>query len=411
MLTNGKIPISGLLEGYEIALAEMGYSVTTKLLFIKRAEFIVRRHQNSDLQYLDSKIIAGYVQEIDERYFNGDRARRYHERAKREIDRFVSYACSGKSTALPSPCCGAKLKLTPEFERIVDEFLSGDFHPNTRCDMRWVAHKYFAWLEDEGFNSLEGVQPTQIQRFLLDTAKRYAPSSIHNIRLYLKKLYAFLYTTDRVESNYSEFFSFKVNRDHKVFPALPRSDIAKLLDAIDRTTVKGKRDYAIMMLGTVLGLRACDVVTMKLGDIDWLHGEIKVLQRKTSNPVVLPLTQDVGEALRDYILNGRPESESEEIFLRIKAPHTALASAVTLGEIYEDCCIAAGLPASKKFHNLRRTLGTSMISNDVSVYDVAQVFGDKDVESTKPYLSTDAEHLKMCALPFCGITPTGGDVS
>ena len=184
----------------------------------------------------------------------------------------------------------------------------------------------------------------------------------------------------------------------------PFKNILKLLNAIDRTSVKGKRDYAAMMLGTVLGLRACDVVSLKLADIDWLRGEIHIVQSKTSNPVVLPLTQDVGEALADYILNARPEA----IFLRIKAPHTGLDSAVTVGEIYRDCCIAAGLPSSTRFHNLRRALGTSMVENGVSVYDVAQVFGDRNVDSTKPYLATDMEHLKLCALSFEGIEPEGG---
>lgn len=133
-----------------------------------------------------------------------------------------------------------------------------------------------------------------------------------------------------------------------------------------------------MMLGTVLGLRACDIVMLKLTDIDWLHGEIRVIQSKTSNPVILPLTQDVGEALKDYILNARPDTADSEIFLRINAPHTRLAAAVTVGEIYRDCCIAAGLPASKRFYNLRRALGISMVTNGVSVYDVAQIFGDRN---------------------------------
>lgn len=408
MLTQEKIPILGLLEGYEAALAKMGYSVTTKLLFVRRADLIIRRHQNNGLEHLDPDIIIGYTREIDERYFNGDLQRRYHERARREIDRFVSYACSGKSDALPSPLRGARKKLTPEFHQIAEEFVSGDFHPNTRCDLRWATHKYFAWLEEQGFENLDGVGPVQIQKFLLNCSERYAPSTIHDIRLYLKKLYAFLCATGRAEEDYCALFSFSVNRDKKVFPSLPKSDIAKLLDAIDRATVKGKRDYAIMMLGTVLGLRACDIVSLKLADIDWLRGEIRILQSKTSHPVILPLTWDVGEALKDYILNGRPESESKEIFLRIKAPHTALAAAVTVGEIYEGCCVAAGLPASKRFHNLRRALGTSMVSNGVSVYDVAQVFGDKSVESTKPYLAADMGHLKMCALSFDGIAPLGG---
>lgn len=343
---HNKIPIEGLLESYESALTELGYSITSKLLFVKRAGLIIRRHQDKGLVYFNQAIVNQYICEIDESYFKGGMQKKYYDRLRGEVDRFVCYVQSGKGGALPSPLRGAKQKLTPGFERIAEEFIAGDFHPNTRCDIRWVTYKYFGWLEEHGFIDLSGVSAAQIQRFLLDCSEHYAPSTIHDIRLYLKKLYAFLYETGLADDSYSALFSFVVNREKRVFPVLPKSDIAKLLDAIDRTKVKGKRDYAIMLLGTVLGLRACDIVTLKLTDIDWLHGEIRIMQSKTSNPVILPLTQDVGEALKDYILNARPDTADSEIFLRINAPHTRLAAAVTVGEIYRDCCIAAGLPAN-----------------------------------------------------------------
>lgn len=392
-----KISIEGLLENYEAALAQTGYSITTKLLLVKRAELMIRRHLNAGLAYFDQTIINRYMGEIDDKYFKGNMQKKHYERTKREIDRFVSYVCTGRIDSLSSTLRGARQELTPKFKQIAKEFVAGDFHPNTRCDIRWVTHKYFAWLEGQGFTDMAGVGAIHIQKFLLACSEQYPPSTIHNVRLYLKKLYAFLYATGRVDDNYSALFSFSVNREKKVFPVLPKSDIAKLLDTIDRSKARGKRNYAIMMLGTVLGLRACDIVALKLTDIDWLRGEIRIVQSKTATPVILPLTQDVGEALKDYILN------------RIKAPHTRLASAVTVGEIYRDCCIAAGLPANKRFHNLRRALGSSMVANGISVYDVAQIFGDKNVNSTKPYLATDAEHLKMCALSFVGIAPAGGE--
>jgi len=407
--SKAKIPIEGLLESYEAALARTGYSITTKLLLVKRAELMIRRHLSMGLEYFEQAIINLYTSEIDDKYFKGNMQKTHYDRTKREIDRFVSYVNTGEIDSLPSTLRGVRQKLTPQFERIAEEFIAGDFHPNTRCDIRWVTYKYFAWLEEQGFADMAGVGAIHIQKFLLVCSEKYAPSTIHDVRLYLRKLYAFLYTTGRAEDDYSALFSFSVNREKKVFPALPKSDIAKLLDAIDRSTVRGKRDYAIMMLGTVLGLRACDIVALKLTDIDWLRGEIHIVQSKTANPAILPLTQDVGEALKDYILNGRPNTVEREIFLRIKTPHMRLAAAATVGDIYRDCCIAAGLPANKRFHNLRRALGTSMVTNGVSVYDVAQVFGDKNIDSTKPYLATDMEHLKMCALPFAGIALTGGD--
>lgn len=402
------IPLDGLLDSYESALSGMGYSVTTKLLFVRRAELIIRLHLQEGLEYLDPDTLERYAQKMEGRYFNGELTRRHYESIRREIERFAAYASSGDSRALPSPLCGSRQKLKPKFERIAEEFLSGEFHPKTRRNMRWVIRKYFAWLEERGVQSPREAGPDWVQRFLLDCAERYSPASVHGIRLYLKKLYAFLKETGQAEFDCQELLSFRISREHKVFPALPKSDIAKLLDAIDRKTKTGKRDYAVMMLGTALGIRACDVIALKLRDIDWQSGEIQLSQRKTGNVVILPLTRDVGEALLDYILNARPDCEAEEVFVRIYAPHTPLKAAVTIGEIYAKCCKAAGLRENKRFHNLRRALGTSMVSNGVSVYDVAQVFGDTNVESVKPYLAADSRHLKMCALPFDGIAPAGG---
>ena len=409
MLTQERIPIAGLLDGYETALTRMGYSVVTKLSYIQCAVMIIRKHENQGLEFLDPEIISGYSREIDERYYSGGINEYYHSRLKREIERFARYADSGNCGARPSPLSGARVKLSSEFARIAEDFLSGNYHPNTRCDMRWTIYRYFSWLEEQGFRNMENVGLIHLQKFLLFISEKYAPGSVHNMRLYLKKLYGFLFASGYSESDYQELLSFTVNREKRVIPTLPKEDIAKLLDSIDRNSVKGKRNYAIMLLGTVLGLRACDVVALKLTDIDWIRGEIKVKQAKTGNFVALPLTQDVGEALKDYILNARPRADTDAVFLRIQAPHTALATAAALGVVYNECCAAAGLPRSHRFHNLRRALGTSMISNGVSVYDVAQVFGDQDVESVKPYLAVDYEHLKMCALPFDGIAPLGGE--
>jgi integrase len=229
-----------------------------------------------------------------------------------------------------------------------------------------------------------------------------------DVALHLRKLYAFLFNTGLSVSAYKALLSFSVNRESKIFPALPKSDIAKMLDVIDRNTVLGKRAYAAMLLGTVLGLRACDVVALKLTDIDWVSGKITLVQSKTGKTVALPLTTDVGEALSDYILNARPKTDSLQVFMRLNAPFTPIMSAVTIGEIYSYCCRKAGLPDFRKFHNLRRSLGTSLVNTGTPAPDTAQILGDTDVNSIKPYIAADNEHLKLCALSFEGISPVGG---
>ena len=179
MSTQTKIPIIGLMAKYEAALTGMGYSYTTRLLFLKRADLIIQRHENQGLEYLDQAVITSYLQEIDERYFRGRMQKRHYTSTIREIQRFVDYAYSGRSR-LPNPRQGCRQKLSTGFEKIAEGFISGDFHPNTRCDIRWTTYKYFSWLEKQGFKDLDGVGALHLQKFLLDCSERYAPSSIRN---------------------------------------------------------------------------------------------------------------------------------------------------------------------------------------------------------------------------------------
>ena len=255
---------------------------------------------------------------------------------------------------------------------------------------------------------MSSVGTKHLQGFLIAGAKKVPPNTMHDIKLHLKKVYAYLYATKQSASPYTALLSFKVNHEANVCPCLPQTDVAKLLNSINRHTRKGKRNYAAMALGAELGLRACDVILLKLTDIYWINGEIKILQAKTGNSVILLLTSRMGDALQDYIINARRGTDSETIFETLRPPYTPIKLAVTLGEIYPDCCKAVGLPATKRFHTLRSSLGTAMITNGVSISTAAQVFGDAQMNSMKQYISLDSKRLKCCASPFDGITPIGG---
>jgi site-specific recombinase XerD len=400
--------VSELLTSYEAALTDLGLSYIRRLNVLMRAGTIERRHRLRGEEYLNLEIVAEYLREADERYYTGVCGRKRHQELHREVERFLFFAETGR-TNLPNPLLGCRQELGTYYGTIAEDFIETIPNANSRNDARWVAHKYFAWLGEKEIVDLSGADAPQIQNFMQCCSKLLSMNSMRNVRLYLSKLYAYLYGSGLSESDYKSLLSFKMSHETKIYPALPKSDIAKLLDAIDRTTVAGKRSYAAMMLGTVLGLRAVDVVNMKLTDIDWINGEIKILQSKTAKSVILPLTTDVGKALSDYILNARPVTDSKKVFISLKPPYKELATAVTIGEIFRDCCKAAGLPVSKRFHSLRRSLATSMVNAGVSVYDVAQTLGDKNIDSTKPYIAVDLPHLKLCALPFDGIAPNGGD--
>jgi integrase len=169
----------------------------------------------------------------------------------------------------------------------------------------------------------------------------------------------------------------------------------------------------MFILSIITGLRAVDIARLKLTDINWRIGEIRVLQQKNGKPLALPLTTDVAIALKDYILNARlsptriMNSNYDEVFLSLKAPCKPLLNGSSIKYVYQQYRSKANLK-SGSFHDLRRAVGKNMVTAGVSVDMTAQVLGITDLDTTKQYISLDSKHLKECALDFNGIAPKGG---
>ena len=181
-----------------------------------------------------------------------------------------------------------------------------------------------------------------------------------------------------------------------------------LLEHPDRTTAIGKRDYAMMVLAAQSGLRACDVVRLELGSIDWRAREIRLVQHKTGEPLSLPLQAESGNAIADYILNGRPDSALPNIFLCHTGVIRPLDARSASGVVSKHMKLA-GIPAKRRaFHALRRTFGTRLLQNEVSFELIQQLLGHRDMDSMKLYLSIDEQGLKQCALPLLSHRKAGG---
>jgi len=232
----------------------------------------------------------------------------------------------------------------------------------------------------------------------------FRPKTIPNLRSGLRKFFKWSFENSYTTDSFEGLFDFTVAIERKIYPAPLPDEISLVLDSIDRSTILGKRNYAIIMLGIVTGLRAGDVANLKLTDIDWQTGEIRIIQNKTGKPLALPLTKDVGESLSDYIINARPDSKSENIFLRAIAPFQEFSGGSAVGGIYQAYRKRLGLSAGG-FHSLRRALGKNLVTSGAPVTTVAQVLGHSTIENTKQYIALDVLHLKECALDFTGIEP------
>jgi integrase len=176
----------------------------------------------------------------------------------------------------------------------------------------------------------------------------------------------------------------------------------RLLNVVDRSSPRGKRDYAILLLACRLGLRLGDIQALRLDDLKWDTAAIEFAQSKTGAPLCLPMTEEVGEALIDYLQFGRPQTAYRELFLRAQPPFTPLADDGRFYDIVKYWRELAGIRFRSKqhcgLHSLRHTLATQLVREQTPIHVISQILGHATTASTMIYAKADVEALRGAAL-------------
>jgi integrase/recombinase XerD len=184
---------------------------------------------------------------------------------------------------------------------------------------------------------------------------------------------------------------------------LPRgigtADARALLVSCDRRTAVGRRDYAVIITLLRLGLRAGEVAGLRLDDIDWRAGEL-VVRGKGTRVDRLPLPTDVGGAIADYLMRGRPANHRRELFGRARAPFGPIAAG-TISSTVRRACRRAGI-AEVGAHRLRHTVACEMVGAQVPLVAIAQVLRHHSLQSTAIYARVDIDQLRALAAPWPG---------
>jgi integrase len=194
----------------------------------------------------------------------------------------------------------------------------------------------------------------------------------------------------------------RASRQARVPSVWDPGHVARILDAIDRGNPCGKRDYAIILLVTRLGLRGVDVKRLEFADFDWPGNRLTVAQAKTGDRVQLPLLKEVGWAVIDYIRHGRPVCDCPQVFLRHLAPIGAFSEQDHLHQILVKHARVAHVPVSEQrrhgMHSLRHTLATRLMEDGTPIEQIADILGHQSVQSTGVYLKSSLGLLARCAL-------------
>src|ERR1035441_6413103 len=201
----------------------------------------------------------------------------------------------------------------------------------------------------------------------------------------------------------------KSTRQARIPSVWDPAEVTKILQAVDRGNPCGKRDYAIILLITRLGLRGIDVKRLRFGDLDWPGNRLSVVQAKTGHRVQLPLLKDVGWAIIDYIRHGRPRSDCPQVFLRHTAPIGPFSDQDHLHQILVKHARTAHVSVGEKrrhgMHSLRHTLATRLMEDGTPAGQIADILGHQSVTSTGVYLKSSLGLLANCALDPDGPAP------
>ncbi|MBP1040969.1 tyrosine-type recombinase/integrase [Vagococcus sp. BWB3-3] len=267
---------------------------------------------------------------------------------------------------------------------------------------------FFRFLENQ-LVTVDTLTPGHIFEYT-KTYLSFSASTVYNSSGSLRVFLRFLFHQKYVSEDLSlHVLTASYSRQSKLPSTFSQSELTQLLASIDTQTAIGKRDYAIILIASRLGLRSGDIRLLTFSSLNWRENCIEITMEKTKKELVLPLTAEIGEALIDYIKFGRPKSACKEIFLTSYGPYTVLSPSAMSG-IVKKQCRKVGIDSSindhtksKSLHSLRSTLATTLLENNVSLPIIADILGHSDTRTTELYLKKDIEGLRQCALNVPGI--------
>ena len=186
---------------------------------------------------------------------------------------------------------------------------------------------------------------------------------------------------------------------------LPSEDVERIIDSCDQSTPVGRRDRAVLLLLARLGLRAGDIVQLRLADIDWREAAVRV-SGKGRRETQLPLTQEVGDAIVNYLKTGRPQANTDVVFPCLRAPFHPFTSPAAVSTIVTRAMCRAGVSCSAgAAHVLRHSAATAMLRHGASLQDIANVLRHRSIASTEIYAKVDITALTRIAQAWPEVQP------
>jgi site-specific recombinase XerD len=285
-----------------------------------------------------------------------------------------------------------------EFGNLVNELIAEmsrlRYSPITICQYKLHLKRFSIAMQ------LKGKAPNTFNRDdilnFMNVEKASYTQRLGILRHFLK----FLFEHDHIKTElYKVLDGCKPSVKQKVISYYTPEEIRLIESSINRATAKGKRNYAMILLATRLGLRSSDIRRLQLGNIDWDRNVISLIQYKTNKQTELPLLSEVGDAIIDYLLHGRPKTNLKYVFLSLMQPYRMLGDSAFTGiviRVIRDSRINTN-GRHHGAHSLRHSLATTLMNNGTDLPVISETLGHKSTESTMYYLNVNISNLLECS--------------
>jgi site-specific recombinase XerD len=270
---------------------------------------------------------------------------------------------------------------------------------------QYFARKFLTTRFREGPFLLKAMKASDISDFILRHGQSMGVRRAQLMTTALRSFFRFLFQKGELPVDLAASVPTVANWRLSTVPKYLRAEeVKRVLQTCDRRTATGRRDYAALLLLARLGLRAGEVVALRLEDINWRAGEILVRGKGLVHDR-MPLPTDVGEALASYLCRSRPACQTRRLFVRMRAPHLGLAGPSTLTAIVHRALARTDLHAPfKGAHLFRHSLATSMLRSGATLGEIGEVLRHRDPNTTEIYAKVDFDGLRSLAHPW----PIGG---
>ena len=403
--TKQKLKVPELVDKAEILLQERGY---------KKSLMYYRRYWNRFISFCEKKNYLYFTEDIGNEFLEEQKLTptHYHTLPEgstvkmivRSIRIFGDYQLHGTVLRVTKHC-----NVTHDYGNFTDAYnafekycIERNLSAQTLRTYGRYIRTFITFLIDNNVNSSKTLCSNHITAFALTLAglsNANIRGHLGGIRFFLKVLYLYKYT----DVDLRQFVPVvKGIKNAKIPSVWSKDNLNKLISVIDRGSPKGKRDYAILILISHLGLRVSDVRNLKLCNLNWSDSVISIVMQKTNQVLTLPITEVVGEALIDYLKHGRPKTPFDNVFLTHNAPFAPFADNNNLYNIIQKYIRAANIevPKGKKHgvHSLRHSLASVLLEQNISLPVISDILGHINSDSTNYYLKIDINKLRDCAL-------------